>query len=129
VFPFVFRSLGHDPDREAISIVECGGKPNIPLFARICDAVRIPYVVVHDRDAPPGREPIQAERAVNAAIAAIASPELTIVLEPDFEAVAGLQGHSHKPEHAWRSFAGIDRSRVPPPLVQAVERVLAFARD
>jgi hypothetical protein len=129
VFPFIFQALGHDADREAISIVECGGKPNMPLFARICDAARVPYVIVHDRDAPPGKKPIQAERAVNAAIAAIARAEQTIVLEPDFEAVAGLRGHSHKPEHAWRSFAGIGRVAVPPPLANAVERVLALARD
>jgi hypothetical protein len=129
VFPFIFRALGHDSDREAISIVECGGKPNIPLFARICDAVQVPYVVVHDRDAPSGKQPIQAERAVNAAIAAIAGPERTILLEPDFEAVAGLVGHRHKPEHAWRSFAEIAREAVPQPLATAVERVLALARD
>lgn len=129
MFPFIFQALGHDADREAISIVECGGKPNIPLFAQICDAVRVPYVIVHDRDAPPGKKPIQAERAVNAAIGAIARPEQTIVLEPDFEAVAGLRGHSHKPEHAWRRFAGIEQAAVPPPLTTAVERVLALARD
>jgi hypothetical protein len=70
VFPFIFQALGHDADREAISIVECGGKPNMPLFARI-----------------------------------------------------------HKPEHAWRSVAGIGRVAVPPPLADAVERVLALARD
>jgi predicted ATP-dependent endonuclease of OLD family len=100
VFPFVFRALGHDPDREGISIVECGGKPNIVLFARICDVTGIPYVVVHDRDAPAGRDPIPAERAVNDAIRRLVPAERTVVLEPDFEAVAGLHGHSHKPERA-----------------------------
>jgi predicted ATP-dependent endonuclease of OLD family len=123
VFPFVFRSLGYDPDREAISIVECGGKPNIPVFARVCDAVGVPYLVVHDRDAPPEREPIPAERVVNALIAEIAGPERTIVLEPDFEAVAGLVGESHKPERAWRSFASGEQA-VPDQLADAVRRVL-----
>ena len=33
VLPFVFAALGHDVDRDAISIIECGGKPNLPLFA------------------------------------------------------------------------------------------------
>jgi hypothetical protein len=32
------------------------------------------------------------------------------MLVPDFEAVARLHGHSHKPERAWRSFACIDRA-------------------
>ena len=35
-FPFVFGALGHDADREQISIVECGGKSNLPLFVEIC---------------------------------------------------------------------------------------------
>jgi predicted ATP-dependent endonuclease of OLD family len=102
VLPFVFAALGYDPDREAISIVECGGKPNIPLFAGICRAVGLPFVVVHDSDARPGRKPVAAERR--------------IVIEPDFEAVAGLQGHSHKPERAWRRFHRLrsrSRSRAP----------------
>jgi hypothetical protein len=128
VFPFVFQALGHDHDREAISIVECGGKPNIVLFAQICDAVGVPYLVVHDRDAAPGKPPIQSERAVNAAIAATVGPERTIELAPDFEGVAGLHGHRHKPEHALRSFAGIEASRVPAQLAEAVERVVAMAR-
>ena len=50
VLPFVFAALGHDVDQEAISIIECGGKPNLPLFARICSATGVPFVVVHDTD-------------------------------------------------------------------------------
>jgi predicted ATP-dependent endonuclease of OLD family len=34
VLPFVFSALAYDADREAISIVEWGGKPNIP-FSRV----------------------------------------------------------------------------------------------
>jgi hypothetical protein len=60
---------------------------------------------------------------VNAEIAQIAGPERTIVLEPDFEAIAGLIGHSHKPERAWRRFA-IAGQAVPDQLAEAVKRVL-----
>jgi predicted ATP-dependent endonuclease of OLD family len=128
VFPFVFQALGYDADREEISIVECGGKPNIALFARVCAATGIPYVVVHDRDASEGREPIPSERAVNSLIAEIAGQERTVVLEPDFEAVAGLKGHRHKPERAWRVFSSIDRARLPEPLVRAAELTVSFSR-
>jgi predicted ATP-dependent endonuclease of OLD family len=128
VFPLVFQALGRDHDREAISIVECGGKPNMPLFARVCEAVGVPYVLVHDRDAPAGRRPIASERAVNAAIAAVAPPERVVVLEPDFEAVAGLHGHSHKPERAWRSFGSARLPDIPEPLLAAARRVLEAAR-
>jgi hypothetical protein len=127
VLPFVFRSLGHDADREAISIIECGGKSGIPFFARICRTVGLPFVAVHDRDAAPGRAPIQAERALNELIAEVAGHERTIVLEPDFEAVTGLAGHSHKPERAWRRFADLPSSEMPTPLVRAIELAVSLA--
>ena len=60
VLPMLFAALGHDADRAQISIVECGGKSNIPVFARICKAVPDP---VRRRARPrraaraPGRSP------------------------------------------------------------------------
>jgi hypothetical protein len=128
-FPFVFRALGHDADREAISIVECGGKSNIPLFGRICRTTGIPFVVVHDRDARAGQEPIPAEQRLNAAIARVAGKRRTVVLEPDFEGAAGLHGASRKPERAWRSFTGLGSDDVPEPLARAVRLAVAMARD
>jgi predicted ATPase len=126
VLPSVFAALGHDVDQENVSIVECGGKSNIPVFARICQSCGIPFVVVHDRDAEPGKEPIPAEVALNALIADVVGAERTIVLEPDFEAVAGLRGHSGKPERAWRHFStpGVE---VPESLERAVRLALAGA--
>ncbi len=126
VFPSVFAALGHDIDRDLVTVVECGGKSNIPVFARICDACGIPFVAVHDRDAEPGDEPIPAEAALNELIAEIAGPERTIVLEPDFEAVGGLRRHSGKPERAWRHFTepGVE---VPEPLARAVRLAVEAA--
>src|SRR6202008_1643518 len=51
-FPLVFEALDGEADKEGIVVLECGGKGNMPLFARICNACDIPYVLVHDRDAP-----------------------------------------------------------------------------
>ncbi|HSK16279.1 MAG TPA: TOPRIM nucleotidyl transferase/hydrolase domain-containing protein [Gaiellaceae bacterium] len=126
VLPAIFAALGHDADGLEISIVECGGKSNIPVFARICTACGIPFVALHDRDAEPGSEPIPAEAALNRLIAEVAGPERTIVLEPDFEAVAGLRGHSHKPERAWRHFSE-DGAEVPAALARAVRLVVEAA--
>ncbi len=123
VLPSVFAALGHDADREGVSVVECGGKSNIPVFARICQACGIPVVAVHDRDAEPGKEPIPAEVALNTLIAEVAGSERAVVLEPDFEAVAGLRGQSNKPERAWNHFStpGVE---VPEPLERAVRLAL-----
>jgi predicted ATP-dependent endonuclease of OLD family len=126
-FPFVFRALGYDADQEAIAIVDCAGKGNIPLFAEVCNACRIPYVVVHDRDAPRGQQPTDAERISNEAIMRTAGRRRTIALVPDFEGVTGVRARRAKPAAAFKRFqdAGGD---VPGALRQAVERVVASAR-
>jgi putative ATP-dependent endonuclease of the OLD family len=129
VLPFVFAALGHDVDREAISIIECGGKPNLPLFARICRATGIPYVIVHDSDRRAGGKLVAAERALNALIAESAAEGHTVVLDPDFEAVAGLVGHSRKPERAWREFASRPSGEMPEPLVRAAQLAISLAQS
>ena len=128
-FPFVFGALGHDLDREGISIVACGGKSNIPLFARVCKATGVPFVAVFDRDAPPGRRPTYSTRALNTLIVEVVGPGRSVMLAPDFEAAAGLSAHHHKPEHAWRRLRGLAPEQIPPPLTDAVRRVLALARE
>jgi putative ATP-dependent endonuclease of the OLD family len=129
VLPFVFAALGYDVDREAISIVECGGKPNIPLFARICGAAGIPFVVVHDSDRKTSGRLAPAEQALNALIADTAGEQHVIVLDPDFEAVAGLEGRRHKPEHAWRQFAERRAAEMPGQLVRVAELTLSSLRS
>ena len=125
--PFVFETLGYDPDRERISIIECGGKGNIPLFGRISRAVGLPFVAVHDRDAPPGVEPSEAERQLNVSIADIAGDD-RVELAPDFEGVVGIHGDRRKPARAWRRFAELGPASVPEPLARVVERAVALAR-
>ena len=127
-FPFVFQALGHDADREQISIVECGGKANIPLFVEICMRARIPYVVVHDSDLRPDREPVDSEVKLNALIRRRAGARRTVILEPDFEGVAGFRRRDRKPELAWKRLANASRDELPEPLVRAVELALASAR-
>src|SRR5262249_33288117 len=92
--PFIFRALGHDADREQISIGECGGKSNLPLFVEICQRARVPYVVVHDSDLRPNRDPVESEVKLNALIRRRAGARQTIVLHPDFEGVAGFKSRA-----------------------------------
>jgi len=127
-FPLVFEALGIEADKEGIIVLECGGKGNMPLFARICNACGIPYVIVHDRDAERGRRPVESERVTNEQIRAVAGPTRTVVLTPDFEAVSGMNGggRARKPHRAYRRYRG--NGDVPEPLRQAVEKVLRAAR-
>ena len=127
-FPFVFNALDVEPDKEGILVVECGGKGNMPLFARICNACDIPYVVVHDRDAPRGRRPLDSEQVVNRQILDVAGRRRTVVLVPDFEAISGVavRGKARKPQRAYRRYTG--NGEVPQQLRLAVEKVLKAAR-
>ena len=126
--PLVFDALGVDPDKEGILVLECGGKGNMPLFARIANACSVPYVVVHDRDAPRGVSPVESERVVNRQIREVAGSRRTVVLTPDFETVSGLKASTRgrKPQKAWQRYRG--NGEVPEPLRVAVEKVLKIAR-
>jgi hypothetical protein len=126
-FPLVFHALGRDADREQISIVACGGKANLPLFVEICKRARVPYVVVHDSDVRPGREPLAAELRLNALIRKRAGARRTIVLEPDFEGVFGFRSRAKKPERAWHRLVNARPDELPPPLVRAVTLALDSA--
>ena len=125
--PFVFQALGHDPDGEQISIVECGGKANMPLFIEICRRARVPFVVIHDSDLRPEREPLEDEVKLNALIRRLAGARRTVMLEPDFEGVAGFHGRGPKPERAWTHLAHAPLDQLPEPLVRAVKLALASA--
>jgi predicted ATP-dependent endonuclease of OLD family len=125
-FPFVFAALGLDADRESIAIVDCGGKGNLPLYARICNECGIPYVVVHDRDAPAGKRPVESEAVANRRIREVAGRRRTVPLVPDFEGVAGLGPSRGKAEQAWRHFS--ENGGAPEPLADAVRRVVKAAR-
>jgi len=129
VFPLLFDALGVDADREGILVLECGGKGNMPLFARICNACDVPYVVVHDRDAARGERPVESERVVNRQIREVAGSRRTVVLTPDFETVAGYKpsGRGRKPQKAWRQFQG--NGEVPAELRIAVAKVVRAARS
>ena len=125
--PFVFQALGHDPDGEQISIVECGGKANMPLFIEICRRARVPFVVIHDSDLHPWREPLEDEVKLNALIRRLAGVRRTVVLEPDFEGVAGFHGRGPKPARAWSHLAHAPLDELPEPLVRAVKLALDSA--
>jgi predicted ATP-dependent endonuclease of OLD family len=128
--PLVFDALGVDPDKEGILVLECGGKGNMPLFARVANACSVPYVIVHDRDAPRGMRPVESERVVNRQIREIAGSRRTVVLTPDFETVSGLRAgnrRGRKPQKAWLRYRG--DGEVPEPLRVAVEKVLRIAQS
>jgi hypothetical protein len=81
---------------------------------------------VHDSDRKTSGRLAPAEQALNALIADTAGMERVIVLDPDFEAVAGMHGRRRKPEHAWREFAERPAAEMPAQLVRAAQLTMSF---
>lgn len=105
--PFVFRTLGHDPDAEGTAIVEVGGKSNLSLAARLLRQLGIPFVIVFDADSGTASATLDAEIV----LAAGGAPVFRLV--PDFEAAAGIVAHTDKVWHAWQRFSGAVPDDVP----------------
>ncbi len=62
-------------------------------------------------------------------IAEAAGDGRVVVLDPDFEAVAGLHGSSGKPERAWRRFADKRPEEIPAALAGGAESAVSFVRS
>jgi hypothetical protein len=85
-------------------------------------------LILARRDLSSERLWAQDRAGVNAEIARIAARDRRVVLEPDFEPVAGLAGHSHKPNRAWSRFA-VANQAVPNRLAEVNRRVLRLVSD
>jgi hypothetical protein len=120
-FPWLFRSMGQDPDALGISIVEVGGKGNLVLVARVLAEMKIPHVIVFDSDR--GR-PGQGD---NEFIRTHAGKAPVIELDPDFEGVAGLKSHEDKVYNAWRYFSTIENKDVPAAFRKIVDTTVKLA--
>ena len=127
--PFVFEALGENADRAGISIVECGGKSNIILFARVCKAAGVPFIAVYDRDARPGQRPSASNRQLASAIKRLTGKNHSFELAPDFEAVSRVEKRGKgKPERAWRSFSRLSREQMPQVLLRIAELAIELSR-
>jgi hypothetical protein len=88
----------------------------------------VAFVVRHESDRRPSGRLGAAEHALESLIADTAGEDRVIVLDPDFQAVAGLTGRSHKPERAWREFAERASHEMPPALARVAELAVSLAR-
>lgn len=100
VIPLLAKSLG--VFRYDYTLIDCGSKDNIPLYARLLNKFKIPYMAVYDKDHQPHKNPDAItsadistkliENEINSDIGA------SIILENDIEEELGLpQGNKNKP--------------------------------
>lgn len=119
--PWIFRSLGYDPDALGISITEVGGKGNLIFHSRVLAGLRIPHLIVFDADQG---DPAQES---NAAIREAAGDTPVFMLDPDFEAVAGIQSGTDKVLRAWRRFHSVSPDKIPDLLRSIVDETVRLA--
>jgi CRISPR-associated exonuclease Cas4 len=136
VLPYLAKML--DCREPSVSVVDCGGKHNLPLYVAILNAFGIPYCVVHDEDPLPDPIPEdwdeqerQSKRRtfeLNEQLAAQVLPGLGAIeiLAPNFETVAGVPARQGKmkgkPLAALDHFEALARDDIPARLA-AVARV------
>jgi len=136
----VAEKLGLDPDAEGITIVDCGGKSGIELVLRVCRALDIPYVVLHDEDVwptdgmddPKARDARVAEndneRVKNEWIQHAAGMAPVFVISPSLEAVLGISRNaSDKPRRIAEAMTSVDVNAVPQDLQALLDAVRSVA--
>ncbi len=140
----VADKLGLDPDAEGVAVVDCGGKSGIELVIRVCRALDVPFVVLHDEDVWPTDEMPESEKQkaqtenereqdMNRRLRDAAGQSASVFVVPrSLEAALGIgRNASDKPRRIAEAIAGVDLDGCPrelEPLVEAV-RALAVARE
>ena len=124
---------------QEVSIIDCGSKHNLPLYIRIANAFKLPYVVIHDEDPIPSIIPddwndnkVQEKKrtfALNEEIRRLVDASIGTVemLCPDFESTAGVsknQGDKKgKPLAALDYFENKQGHEIPARLKEIAERI------
>ncbi|HXH12358.1 MAG TPA: AAA family ATPase [Alphaproteobacteria bacterium] len=141
----VAEKLGFDVDAEGIAIVDCGGKAGIELVVRVCRALGIPFLVLHDEDiwsvelitdTDKRKKQEQAnrdEQRKNQMIKDAVGEEGSIfVLSPSLEAALNISRDANdKPRRIAESLEGIDTNQLPSelgPLFQAIHVIMEDER-
>jgi predicted ATP-dependent endonuclease of OLD family len=135
--PLVFRALGIDINKRGISVIECGGKTKITLFARVAKALTIPYVVLVDHDIREiqddwpdsrkenAREHNKEHRHWNRELEAQVPQDQLFYMKPDFEAELSLpRNEALKIDRALVMFADANEKDIPNSLRQPIKRLM-----
>lgn len=136
----IAEKLGCDLDAEGAVVVDCGGKAGIDLMVRVCRALRIPFVVLHDADIwptenisdPEKREKQEqenkAEEEKNRRIKdAVGNDGTLYVITPSLEGVLGIpRDASDKPKRIAEALKNLELDNPKPELDPVIEAVKAL---
>jgi len=135
----VAERLGLDVDAEGIAIVDCGGKAGIELVVRVCRALNIPFVVLHDEDiwppetaADPAKQEEENRRAKEEnrrIMEAVGDDSQLFLIKPTLEEVLGIGRNARdKPRKVVEKLQDMPIEEVPEELVLAIQALVPEAR-
>lgn len=137
----VAEKLGLDLDAEGAVVVDCGGKDGIVLVVRVCRALQIPFVVLHDKDVWPTdgiadaekrkkqEKENRAEKEKNQRIKeAVGQSGALHVISPSLEAALRISRDARdKPKKIAEAMKKVDVQKPPSnlaPLISAVKELI-----
>lgn len=136
----LLEKLRFNPDAESIAVVDCGGKPGIELFVRVCKALNIPFVVAHDEDIWPinadvdhetrkkQEEENEREKQINENLRKLVGNERLFVISPSLENALGISRNaSDKPRRVAEALKSLEIEKLPEqlqPLLNAINSLI-----
>ena len=134
----VAERLKCDLDGEDVAVLECGGKSHLPFFCRLCRALGIEYIVMHDEDIY-SEDGLDVDRLKvvhhqnahegqkNQEILDLAAgTEQCFVLKPSLEAVLGVgRDAGDKPMRVAEAIQDLPEDCLPLELIGAVRALMA----
>lgn len=126
VLPIIAKKIRDDYifHENSITIVECGGKGTISIFAKVLNSFGIPYVVIYDKDV--GNQADNQE--IESLVSSSGGIGRTEVIDPDFETLCKNSGieivkDRSKPFRAFKTFKDLLPEKIPNILKEIVERI------
>jgi len=125
VIPMLAKRLG--VNRHDCSIIDCGGKDNIPLYLRLLNRFKVDYVTVFDRDHQSSKsaDAIASADAASAKILDVIDATIgkSVIFENDIEEEIGLIDSSAK-NKAWLAVQHIEEPyAIPDRLEQRIREI------
>lgn len=138
----VAEKLNFDPDAEGVAVVDCGGKAGIELVVRVCRALEIPFVVLHDEDVWPTdrigedekrkrlEDENMAEKQINKRIKdAVGQAGCVFVISPTLEERLGISRNaSDKPRRVAEALSSVSVDETPKALQPLIDAVRTLVR-
>lgn len=111
----------HPSVRRDVTLVDCRGKPNIPMFQKVLNHFQIPYTVIHDEDQGNPAEAARNQKIESLVHAPHGSNKRHMIGPTNIEGLLGHSAGKDKPYHALKRVEELYAANIlPAPFREAV---------